>query len=118
MTYALFIDDERFPPRDGRCDWVIARNLEEVRDILDARGSPEFISFDHDLGAGIPTGFDIAKALVEADMDARAGSTPSPQARGFRFTFPDGFTYTLHSQNPVGAGNITGLLDPYLASLA
>jgi len=115
MSYALFIDDERFPPADGRA-WVIARTLSDVRDIVNARGAPDFISFDHDLGDAEPTGFDIAKALVEADLDSRDGATPSPGSHGIRFTFGPQVAYTLHSQNPVGAGNIKGLLDAYLGS--
>ena len=128
MSYALFIDDERFPAavpnRDGnywtmdparavRTDrqgrpWRIARSMEEVRATLAAQGAPVHASFDHDLGADTPSGHDIAKMLVEADLDARAGQ-PSI------FRFPPGFTCTVHSMNPVGATNIAAYLGQYLA---
>lgn len=114
MTYALFIDDERFPPDSGH-DWIIARDIDAVRAIISRSGMPAFVSFDHDLGDHTASGFDIAKALVAADLDARGGNPPSEEARGILGRFPDGFSYTVHSQNPVGAGNISGLLDPYLA---
>lgn len=106
MTYALFIDDERFPPDDGR-PWRIARTEAEVASILREHGPPEFISFDHDLGDGEPTGHDIAHKLVNGDN----GLMPrSPYATGL----PENFSFTVHSQNPVGARNIEALLFRYL----
>ena len=101
MTWKLFIDDERYPPNDGT-DWKIARNLYEMRHLLIENGSPDFISFDHDLGDGTPTGFDIAKQLVEWDMV------------GYNFRFSDNFEYYVHSQNPVGKANIEGYINGYL----
>jgi hypothetical protein len=100
MTYRLFIDDERFPPRDGN-EWVIARNSNEVFDIIEARGIPEFISFDHDLGENEPTGFHITKKIVEMDMDGV-------------LAIPSTFAYYVHSANPVGKNNIIGYIDNYL----
>lgn len=123
MTYALFIDDERFPPADhdkaGR-PWVISRTLEETRDTIKERGAPAFISFDHDLGDHIPTGLDIAKAMVTADLIAehgRAGDETDNLACGFDeigFRFPKGFSFTIHSMNSVGGPNIEALLNRYL----
>lgn len=114
MTYHLFIDDERYPADTGQ-DWVIVRSLNEMRDVVSRRGMPGFISFDHDLGDNVPTGFDIAKALVAADLDAQGDYPASPEARGLSGALPADFAYTIHSQNPIGAANISGLLDPYLA---
>lgn len=73
MTYALFIDDERFPPGDGR-PWRIARTEREVANILAEHGPPDFISFDHDLGDGEPTGYDIAHKIVNGDNGLMPGS--------------------------------------------
>ena len=106
MSYALFIDDERFPVEDGR-DWEIARTLEEGAEVLARRGSPSFISVDADIGDGIPTGYDFAKALVDADIDG----TP---VQGISFSFTEGFEFYVHSQNPVGAKNIQTYLENYL----
>tara|TARA_R110000851_G_scaffold32177_1_gene86533 strand:- start:722 stop:943 length:222 start_codon:yes stop_codon:yes gene_type:complete len=65
---------------------------------------PHFISFDHDLGADTPTGYDITKFLVELDLDAHQTLLPAD------------FDFYVHSQNPPGAANIEGLLRPYLAA--
>lgn len=67
---------------------------------ISAAGWPDFISFDHDLGADEPTGYDFAKWLVEQDLEHE--------------TLPKGFKFDVHSQNPVGAENITKLLNNYL----
>lgn len=64
-------------------------------------GVPYFISFDHDLGPDIPTGMDIAKALVEMDMDGKIDMNSE-------------FTFYVHSQNSVGAVNIQSYLSNYL----
>jgi hypothetical protein len=114
MTYPLFIDDERFPPGDGR-EWEIARTFEDVAEVLSRRGAPSFMSFDHDLGDDIPTGFDIAKALVEGDMASRDDLPPRGPA--FTFRFPEDFDFYVHSQNPVGKHNIQAYLDGYLTQL-
>jgi hypothetical protein len=51
MYYKLFLDDIRNPndlyPNQ---EWVVARNLQEFRDIIIECGVPSEISFDHDLG--------------------------------------------------------------------
>jgi hypothetical protein len=100
MQYSLFLDDERFPPRKNAVgEWIIARSLDEVKTTIQKHGFPSFVSFDHDLGDG-PTGMDVAKYLVDLDMD--------------QGLMPDEFAYYVHSQNPIGAANIRGYLDGYL----
>lgn len=106
MTWNLFLDDERFPPNDGR-EWVIARNGMEATYAIAERGCyPSYISFDHDLGDEDDgeTGYDYAKRLVEMDMD-----TDFP-----KYKFSDDFSFYVHSQNPIGKANIEGLLNNYL----
>lgn len=106
MTYRLFIDDERFPA-DATGHWGIARNEAEIAALLRTHGAPEFVSFDHDLGDGEPTGYDIAHRFVDDDL----GDLPdSPYAIGI----PATFGFDVHSQNPVGAANIRNLLTNYL----
>lgn len=91
-SYNLYLDDIR-QPRTQR-DWVIVRSFDEfVRYILE-HGTPEYISFDHDLGEDVPSGMDCAKWLVENDI------------------VPKG--YNVHSANPVGAANIDGLMRQWL----
>jgi hypothetical protein len=106
----LFIDDERLPQdvtwtswsRDSH-SWIIVRNYDEAMKVLKARGAPDFISFDHDLGdpAVEKTGYDIAKKIVEMDMDGIISIDPLT------------FDYAVHSKNPVGAKNISMYLNGY-----
>ena len=108
MTWNLFIDDERYPTDVtwgneefySKFPWTIARTLNEVQHLVSLNGFPKFISFDHDLGTGEPTGHDIAKWLVNYDLDNN--------------NMPDNFKYFVHSRNPVGKANIEGLLTSYL----
>jgi hypothetical protein len=92
MPYNLFIDDERFPADNGK-DWIIARTLDDVKEIVEQRGLPLEISWDHDLGENQPTGFDIAKWMVDQEL-------------ADLHRFPDGFSFYVHSQNPIGKANI------------
>lgn len=115
MSWKLFIDDERDPLdvkwgswqdqalyRDT--DWIIARDLPEVTEIILSLGMPEMISFDHDLGYNKATGYDIAKMLVELVMDSCD-----------KYQFSENFQYMVHSKNPVGAQNIKSYLDNFMA---
>lgn len=101
MTYRIFIDDERFPPENE--EWVICRSLDSFVNTVRTLGFPAYISFDHDLGDDVPTGHDIAKWMVEADLDSEMALIPAE------------FSFYVHSQNPVGAANITGTLAQYLS---
>lgn len=100
MNWTLFIDDERMPPWHADDSWLIARSFDEVKNLVADLGMPCFVSFDHDLGKNQPTGMDIAKWLVDQDLD------------GIRF--PLGFDFYVHSQNPVGKKNIEAYLHQYL----
>ena len=103
MTWNLFLDNERFPPDDGR-EWVIARSFSDAVIEVINRGFPDYISFDHDLGdISEKTGYDFAKILVEKDMKGHIG-----------YTFSENFSYYVHSQNPVGKKNIESYLNSYL----
>lgn len=102
MTYKLFIDDERNPVTN---DWKIARSSQEAIQYLQLFGCPVEIAFDHDLG-GDDTSMHFCRALYDY-LDA------TEQA------FPEGFTYSIHSQNPVGRENIKSYmqsLENYLVS--
>lgn len=105
MCYALFLDDERFPKTTK--EFIIARTFDQAVAIVEEKGVPNYISFDHDLGY-IPdttdiakTGYDFAKWLVDYDIMYNK--------------IPTDFSYNVHSANPVGAKNISGYLDGYLS---
>jgi hypothetical protein len=98
MSYNLFLDDERLPPRNGK-DWQIVRSFKEAVQFVLKHGMPGFVSFDHDLGDG-EDGIAFAKWLIQQDLDGNH--------------LPNDFDFTVHSENPVGAGNIAALLVRYL----
>ncbi|MDE0008445.1 MAG: hypothetical protein OXS50_09215 [Gammaproteobacteria bacterium] len=102
MAYTMFIDDLRDPPTQGGWD-VVARSYDAVFECIARRGCPKVVSFDHDLGAEVPSGYDIVKRLVEMDLDGD-------------LQLPDGFEFHVHSMNPVGAENIRTLLSNYIDS--
>ncbi|WP_207002117.1 cyclic-phosphate processing receiver domain-containing protein [Trinickia mobilis] len=96
--YKLFIDDLRETPSPG---WEVARTSAQAIALLERRGCPSEISFDHDLG-GEDTSMVVVKRMIEMDLDA-----------GGQF-IPEHFTFAVHSANPVGRDNINGLLLAYL----
>ena len=111
MSYKLFIDDERMPSDvtwlnvhyyDN--DFIVVRNWAEVYETVIILGMPEFISFDHDLGANERTGYEICQHLCDLDMDSERN-----------IQFPDNFTFAIHSKNPIGAENIRKYKENYLA---
>ncbi len=93
----MFIDDERFPVTD---DWVIVRSSAEAINYVQQHGMPREISFDHDLG-----GEDTSRVFINWAIDALSHSTIS---------FPANFTFSVHSQNPIGAQWITGTVNSLL----
>jgi len=46
-------------------NYVWVKNFDEFTNFIVTNGLPQFVSFDHDLGAGKKKGFDCAKWLVE-----------------------------------------------------
>lgn len=102
MIYRMFIDDERFPVEGDNA--VIVRSSDEAKAVMEQNGCPTFISFDHDLG-GDDTSMGIVHWMIRQDLDLRH--------HGFVF-IPFDFKFDVHSQNPVGAKNITELLNSYL----
>jgi len=95
----MYLDDLRDPPQNKQ--WLIVRSSKEAIDYVKKHGMPEYCSFDHDLG-GEDTTMVFLKWLVDQDIH-RGGNV-----------IPDNFSYDVHSANPVGVKNISGLLDNYL----
>ena len=111
MTYSLFIDDERVPMDVTWCsgqerhdyihgDWLIAREWNEVLEIVLTYGFPSVISFDHDLGNNTRNGYEIAQKLCDMVLDG--------------VEMPKDFRFLVHSKNPVGAENIRKYMDNFL----
>lgn len=97
MSYKLFIDDERDPVTN---DWVIIRSSAEAIEYVRQHGMPQEISFDHDLG-----GDDTSRVFIKWLVDAFCEYTVS---------FPEDFTFSVHSQNPIGAEWITSTINSLL----
>lgn len=88
MKYNLFIDDERFPAEDGR-EYVIVRSSEEAIEFIKEHGIPTHIAWDHDLG-----GDDNSRRVVAYIMELVFQDD---------VRMPPDFTWSIHSQNPIGA---------------
>lgn len=101
-TMWLFLDDERFPASKDYDKYHIARTSQDAIQWCLIHGCPLFMSLDHDLG-GEDTGMIFVKKLCDIDMD---------QEQKF---IPEGFSFTVHSMNPVGKKNISEYLEQYLA---
>jgi hypothetical protein len=115
MTWTLFLDDIRFP-EDVRYDYnfgtyrgvIICRSMDDAVWCVKQYGLPTFISFDHDLadvhyetGDGEKTGYTFAKWFCDYIMDNS-------------LDIPEGFSYHVHSMNPVGAENIRAYMKNFL----
>ncbi|MNK09878.1 hypothetical protein D3C87_278620 [compost metagenome] len=101
MPYRMFLDDERYPAMKD-ADMQIVRTYDQAVEVMEARGCPDYISFDHDLGEESLEGIDVATWMVNRDLDSKGAF------------IPHGFTFYVHSQNPVGKQNIEGILGSYL----
>ena len=121
MSYKLFLDDVRRPEttytymelpvlcEDG---WIIVRNYYAFITLIEKKGMPDVIAFDHDL-ADIhykvqdfdydredyeKTGYHCAKWLIDYSMD---NNEELPKE------------IIIHSMNPYGSANIKSLFDTY-----
>lgn len=97
--WKLFIDDEREPIEST---WIVARSSKQAIDSCLHLGLPSEIAFDHDLG-GDDTARVFLHWMVEYMLDTGK-------------TLPYGFKYSVHSQNPVGANNIKGLMNSIIVN--
>lgn len=103
MSYRLFIDDERDPPKGP---WIVVRSSAEAIETVKNRGLPFYISFDHDLG-GDDTSMKFIDWLIEMVLDLRSLGI---EMKNIKFPFPD---YFIHSQNPVGRDNIRARIESF-----
>lgn len=111
MSYALFIDDERFPPEAKRPEgnWVVVRSSHEAINYVKNHGAPAFISFDHDLG-GSDTSMNFLNWFISMYLDL-IDMEIDPKL----IKFPK---YEIHSQNPVGAEAIRSKIESFKKHLS
>ena len=101
--YKMYLDDIRDPKNNFD---VIVRSYDEAVEYILKNDIPNFISFDHDLGLEnngivVKSGYDLAKWLVEQSLDGN-------------LKFPNDFSFSVHSANPIGKNNIESILNNYL----
>ena len=97
-VWKLFLDDERMPSK--ACgDYIIARNSYDAIWMIENYGMPTTIAFDHDLG-GQDTAMTVVRYITEWILNDKQ--------------LPNNFSYTVHSQNPVGAENIRSAMNTIL----
>ena len=128
MSYKLFLDDVRSPkttysymelPIYNEPDWIIVRNYYAFITIIEKKGIPDIISFDHDL-ADIhykvqdfdydredyeKTGYHCAKWLIDYCLDNLL------RYPNFEKELPK--KIIVHSMNPYGSKNIKSLFDTF-----
>ena len=125
MAYNLFIDDFRMPkdafaymklPQYITKEWIVVRNFYAFITIIQNKGIPDSISFDHDHSdshynteLNIPydqytekTGYHCAKWLIDYCIDNNK-KLPAE--------------ILIHSTNPAGSLNIKSLFESYEKSL-
>lgn len=128
-VYYLFLDDDarRIPTKLSWCKlpdvpWTFVRSYDEFVKIIEERGLPEIISFDHDLAdrhyqlffealakgknfeynkCKEKTGFHCVKWLIEYCMD---NNKPVPK-------------YYCHTQNTIGKENMISYIESYENSI-
>lgn len=126
MSYNLFLDDVRMPkdafgymhlPIYISVDWIVVRNYYAFITLIENKGIPEIISFDHDLAdehydyqeqfnnndiydiVEEKTGYHCAKWLIDYCMDNEK-ELPAE--------------IIIHSMNPAGSMNIKSLFNTYI----
>lgn len=94
QPYLLYLDDVRDPSTNR--DWTVVRSVTAFQETILNQGLPEEISFDHDLGDDVPSGYDAVKWLIDLAIE---NDLPLENVET-----------NVHSANPVGAENIRGIL--------
>ncbi len=91
----LFLDDERGCPNG----WTLASTPWDMLSLIDKHWDVlEGLSFDHDLGSGCQTGYDV---VVELEKKIKIEGKVLPESLTF---------LNVHSANPVGAKRIAQCL--------
>lgn len=102
--WEMFIDDERFPSSKESPSVVIVRSsLEAIAFCQAVKSLPRRIMFDHDLG-----GDDTSMRFINWMISQLYEDNPT-------FTLREDFTFSVHSQNPVGANNIADIMQSLLS---
>lgn len=99
MSYNLFIDPVKEPQRDGK-KWQTARSLKAAESIMRQLGAPSSLSVNYDLGKNEPYGAEIARWLVQLDLNANV--------------LVEDVDLTIHGGSVVDATNMKTIIRNYL----
>lgn len=101
--YKVFFDDIRtidmVYDSSMNSEFIIVRNANDFKSLIQKRGIPDFVSFDHDLGEDengniAEDVYDVVKWMVyDKEYDLR------------------NMKFAIHSDNPVGRKNIESLIN-------
>lgn len=101
MSWDLWLDDQFDEPdmifRHPTQGFIPARSSDEAKKLVQEKGIPSFISFDHDLGNG-DDAMIFVNWLIENYYES---SVPG---------------YRIHSANPVGTANIISKIESWRKS--
>ena len=86
--------------------WVIARTVDAAISLIQEKGCPLHIAFDHDLGED-----PITHKTVEAMILAKWLTNEIMEGR---LSIPEGFDFSVHSSNPAGRKNIESFMRSFL----
>lgn len=121
MYYNLFLDDVRMPSEVKwislpPVEWVIVRSHDEFVKMIQTRGLPSHISFDHDLSdEHYPTGPQSVHDVFPYDSyKEKTGYHSAMWLIEYCFdrglSFPE---YTVHSLSVAGKKNIEDVIEAY-----
>ena len=122
--YKLYLDDVRNPtntfPTTLNSEWVIARSYREFVQVIEKKGLPFMISFDHDLADEHyrPSMYDTDKHYTKYYTDGTFTEKTGYHAAQWLVAYCldkniDLPKWNVHSMNPVGKDNIIALLTSY-----
>lgn len=122
-SYYLFLDDIRHVKDVTWVElptvkkWFIVRNYDEFTHLIEKKGLPEFISFDHDLAE---EHYNDSMMLFQDPYHSFKEQTGADCARwltdycyDLNLDLPK---YQIHSMNSIGGANIKSILESYKKS--
>ncbi len=109
QRWILFLDDEREPSFGLKVSGnvVVARTSAHALHLVRMNGMPYVMQLDHDLGM-------TGGGMTRSDVPDTTMTFLRGLAEMFMFgeiSFPDDFSYDVHSQNPIGVENIRSYID-------
>jgi len=103
MTWNLFLDKEKSPPKDER-EWIVCRSGSDFIDEFMERGMPSHVSFGGYLGKYSGTCLDIAHIIIDFDSKTHKDE----------YKIPENFSFEVHDDKNQNKEKIEKVLNEYL----